>query len=149
MNHAGFYELLTGHFADGRAVGSVAQRHHLALSIADHIGRLLNSRQGALRTAPDYGLPDSNLIYANQPAARELLRAAIAQTILRHEPRVAAVQVKVNVAASQDFQHVYHISCQLKKSRQPVELEGWVRDDGQLHLQPRAADANTWSADHA
>ena len=71
MTRAALYELLTGHFADGRPVDSVSERTQLALSVTDHLGRLLNSRQGALRAAPDYGLPDTNLIYANQATARE------------------------------------------------------------------------------
>ena len=144
MSQAGFYELLTGHFADGRELEQVPEGLHLAQSIADHIGRLLNSRQGALRAAPEYGLSDSNLIYANQAAAREQLRVEIARTILRHEPRVAVVQVKAHAGASQDFLHRYHITCQLKRSAGSIELEGWLREDGQLHLQPRPADANTW-----
>ena len=143
MSQAGFYELLTGHFADGRAVDSVPESQHLAQSIADHISRLLNSRQGALQAAPEYGLTDSSLIYANQAAAREQLRAEIAQTVLRHEPRVAAVQVKARPSASEDFLHTYQITCQLKRGSGAVELEGWLRDDGQLHLRPRGADANT------
>ena len=143
MSQAGFYELLTGHFANGRALENVSESQHLAHSIADHIARLLNSRQGALHTAPGYGLPDSNLIYANQAAARELLRAEIAQAVLRYEPRVQAVQVKANASASFGFLHTYQITCQLKRSLASIELECLLREDGQLHLQPRGADANT------
>ena len=143
MSQAGFYELLTGHFANGQALENVSETQHLAHSIADHIARLLNSRQGALHATPGYGLPDSNLIYANQPAAREQLRAEIAQAILRYEPRVQSVQVKARVSQSADFLHTYQITCQLKRSLASIELEGWLRDDGQLHLQPRGADANT------
>lgn len=142
MSSAGFYELLTGHFADGRPLDAVSERQHLAQSIADHIGRLLNSRQGALRAAPDYGLPDTNLIYANQPAAREQLRAAITQTILRHEPRVAEVEVGTRTATSEGFVQGFHILCRLRRSRALVELVGRLGEDGQLSLSLREADAN-------
>lgn len=145
MTRAALYELLTGHFADGRPVDSVSERTQLALSVTDHLGRLLNSRQGALRAAPDYGLPDTNLIYANQATAREQLRAAIATTILRHEPRVSAVQVRAQSGTSHDFVHGYHITCQLRRDGTPLELEGWLRADGRLQLQPRGPDANTRS----
>ncbi len=147
MSRAGFYELLTGHFADGRPLHSVSERSHLALSIADHLTRLLNSRQGALLAAPGYGLPDTNLIYANQAGAREQLRAAIAQTILRHEPRVAAVEVRGRVGGSVGFLHSFHIDCQVKAGGAVVELEGGLREDGQLLLRPKAADANSSTED--
>ena len=149
MSQAGFYEMLTGHFADGRPLEAVSERQHLAQSIADHIGRLLNSRQGALNAVPDYGLPDTNLIYANQPAAREQLRAAITQTILRHEPRVTNVQVLTRVAASEGFVHGFHVHCRVKRSNAPIELEGRLREDGQLSMSLREADANTWSSNDA
>lgn len=146
MSQAGFYELLTGHFADGRPLHAVSERQHLAQSIADHIGRLLNSRQGALRAAPDYGLPDTNLIYANQPAAREQLRAAITQTILRHEPRVAEVLVQPRVAAGEGFVQGFHVQCRLGRGNALIELEGLLGEDGRLNLSLREADANSWSA---
>lgn len=146
MSNASFYELITGHFADGRPIDSVPERAHLALSIADHVGRLLNSRKGALKTAPDYGLPDNNLIYANQAASREQLRAAIVQTILRHEPRVSAVQVRVRPSTSRDFVHGYQIVCQLRRGG-ALELDGWLRPDGQMQLRPQGPDADTWAAD--
>ena len=146
MSRAGFYELLTGHFADGRRLEDVPEHEHLAQSVADHLGRLLNSRQGALRAAPGYGLPDTNLVGANQPAACEQLRAAIAQAIQRYEPRVTHIHVSVDVSASADFVHRFHITCRLRHTHALVEFEGAVRDDGRLQLGLRAPDANTWQA---
>ncbi|MEF7612871.1 type VI secretion system baseplate subunit TssE [Aquincola sp. MAHUQ-54] len=136
MNRAGLYELLTGRFADGRLLEEVPERQHLALSVADHIERLLNCREGALATAAGYGLPDTSLIHANQAVSREQLRSAIVRAVSAHEPRVSEVAVHDRPAAGRPFVPGFRIMCRLRGGGR-LEIDGWLAEEGALRLRPR------------
>src|SRR5580692_7980598 len=86
----GLFELVTGHFANGTVVDDDAQTQTF-FSVQDNIQRILNSRRNGLAHLPDYGLDDLSEIYRHLPSSAHKLRRAIETTLLKHEPRLEAL----------------------------------------------------------
>lgn len=92
MHHT-LFEIMTGRYADGTPLPQGVDLGTVSNSIRDHLGRLLNARQGNLRHLPDYGLPDITQIYHGLPYSVDELVASIRDGILRYEPRLCQVEV--------------------------------------------------------
>ncbi len=93
MHHT-LFEIMTGRYADGTPVPERVDLGTVSNSIRDHLGRLLNARQGTLKHLPDYGLPDIAQIFHGLPYSVDELVAAIREGILRYEPRLRQVEVR-------------------------------------------------------
>ncbi len=93
MHHT-LFEILTGQYADGTPLPERPDIVAVSNSIRDHLGRLLNARQGTLRHLPDYGLPDIAQIYHGLPYSVDELVEAIRDSILKYEPRLQQVDVR-------------------------------------------------------
>ena len=109
------YEKLLGNFQDGSSLHTWDANSQHLLSVMDNIRVILNSRQGALKHLPDYGLPDLAMIYRHLPASAHLLRQHIASTLLRYEPRLAHIDIQLLANAQHDVLG-YELVCQLKQS---------------------------------
>ena len=87
------FDILTGRFRDGRRVGTAAPGETAALSIRDHLERLLN-----LREAPLSGrvrqLPDLGEIFQGLPYSLATLVAAVQETVSEGEPRLRQPTVR-------------------------------------------------------
>jgi len=92
MHHA-LFEILTGEYADGRAISNIPSEHDTMVSIKDHLTRLLNARLGAMQHLPDYGLPDISYMYQKLPYSLDDMVDAIRNSILKYEPRLKQVDV--------------------------------------------------------
>ncbi|HEX5657566.1 MAG TPA: type VI secretion system baseplate subunit TssE [Polyangiales bacterium] len=64
-----------------------------AESILVHLSELLNARHGDSSLDPTYGLPDLTDLAHRVPEGIPVLQRSIAETIRRHEPRLARVHV--------------------------------------------------------
>ncbi|MDR2300805.1 MAG: type VI secretion system baseplate subunit TssE [Deltaproteobacteria bacterium] len=64
-------------------------------SIRNHLLRLLTTRQGAVQTLPDYGLPDLNDLGLSKSELLGECCRVIAEGIERYEPRLSNVKVEV------------------------------------------------------
>ncbi|MFT0518772.1 type VI secretion system baseplate subunit TssE [Pseudomonas faucium] len=87
------YELLLQNFAGELDLHQVAEEDQLTLSVLDNLQRILNSRAGALAHLPDYGLPDMGTILQGLPATAQALMSTMTGTLLKYEPRLAAVAI--------------------------------------------------------
>ncbi|NHR07168.1 type VI secretion system baseplate subunit TssE [Chromobacterium haemolyticum] len=108
------YEMLTGQFADGQELDTLAPEQQFSHSVIDSIRRILNARAGSLKHLPDYGLPDLGHVYRHLPASAHQLMRCIEQTLLRYEPRLDAVEV----AFQGDHEQMvlrYRLRCRLKQ----------------------------------
>jgi len=64
-------------------------------SIVRHLERILNTRQGSVQIADDYGIPDfTDTSSGFSDTVRDLERT-IRNTIQKYEPRLKSVRVKV------------------------------------------------------
>jgi type VI secretion system protein len=66
---ASLFEKLADQYADGTPINVVPPEYRRAKSIADHLWRMFNTRQGSLSHLPDYGLPDITEIYRKLPTS--------------------------------------------------------------------------------
>ncbi|MGH8788810.1 MAG: type VI secretion system baseplate subunit TssE [Cupriavidus necator] len=111
----GLFEAVTGYFANGIAVDEFDPATQTFLSVQDNIQRILNSRRGCLAHLPDYGLGDLSRIYRHLPASAHTLKREIETTLLRHEPRLRAVDLTIE-ETEPGMLLSFTMSCQLHRA---------------------------------
>ena len=89
------YEMLLQNFDGELELCRVSEEDQQTLSVLDNLQRILNSRAGTLSHLPDYGLPDMGLILQGLPATAHGLMSTLAETLLKYEPRLLAVNVEL------------------------------------------------------
>ncbi|WP_296651595.1 type VI secretion system baseplate subunit TssE [Paraburkholderia sp.] len=89
------YDVLLGHI-DGEELDDHDHNTLEILSVQANIRRILNTRVGALKHIPDYGLPDLTDVYRNLPASVHDLRKQLEATLLKFEPRLRSVEVEID-----------------------------------------------------
>lgn len=62
-------------------------------SIRNHLMRMLTTRQGAVQTKPDYGLPDINDLTMSRSELTAHICSAIEHCIQAYEPRLTQAKV--------------------------------------------------------
>lgn len=63
-------------------------------SVADHLTRMFNVRQGSVAVALDYGMPDFNDLLTQFPDALNVIRKSIQNSVEKYEPRLTRVTVR-------------------------------------------------------
>jgi type VI secretion system protein len=101
-----------------------------------HLQKVLNTRQGGVQIAEDYGLPDFNDVMHSQSGAPREIEKSIRQTIQKYEPRLKAVRVKYipleeNLLA---LNFEIHARLALEDHDQSIVFESQVGDDGKITL---------------
>jgi type VI secretion system protein len=106
-------------------------------SITRHLQRLLNTRQGGVPIAEDFGIPD----FTNIPGetltetAQELVKV-IRQVINRYEPRLTHVQITFVPIKDEILALRFKIDARLARDeRVPVSLETRVMAEGKVEIQ--------------
>ncbi|TLG93997.1 type VI secretion system baseplate subunit TssE [Pseudomonas edaphica] len=89
------YEILLQNFDGEMDLHRVREEDQQTLSVLDNLQRILNSRAGSLSHLPDYGLPDMGQILQGLPASAHGLMNTLVHTLLKYEPRLAAVQIEL------------------------------------------------------
>ncbi|MFP3518672.1 type VI secretion system baseplate subunit TssE [Pseudomonas sp. SIMBA_077] len=89
------YEMLLQNFDGELELYRVSEEDQPTLSVLDNLQRILNSRAGTLSHLPDYGLPDMGLILQGLPATAHGLMSTLTKTLLKYEPRLAAVSIEL------------------------------------------------------
>lgn len=83
-------------------------------SVREHLTWLLNSRQGDTPACPDYGLPDLTGTVAGLPRSERAFCANVERTILKHEPRISWVRVRVEANDTPGARVHFTVECLLK-----------------------------------
>ncbi|MBC3948663.1 type VI secretion system baseplate subunit TssE [Pseudomonas folii] len=89
------YEVLLQNFAGELDLYRVSEEDQHTLSVLDNVQRILNSRAGTLSHLPHYGLPDMGQILQGLPATAHDLMTTLTATLLKYEPRLAAVKIEM------------------------------------------------------
>jgi len=63
-------------------------------SVLMHLERILNTRQGSVPIAEDYGIPDFTSFLDNYPDSLRDFERSIRQSIQKYEPRLKAIRVR-------------------------------------------------------
>jgi type VI secretion system protein len=109
------YDMLLGQI-DGEALEDHDDNTLEILSVQANIRRILNTRAGALKHVPDYGLPDLTEIYKNLPASVHDLRTQVENTLLKFEPRLRTVGIEINDNPDPGLLVSFTMVCHLKKA---------------------------------
>lgn len=89
------YEILLQNFDGDLDLHQVSEQDQHTRSVLDNLQRILNSRAGALSHLPDYGLPDMSQTLQGLPATAHALVGTMTDTLLKYEPRLAAVSIEL------------------------------------------------------
>jgi type VI secretion system protein len=113
------YEMLLQNFAGELDLHRVDEADQHTLSVLDNLQRILNSRAGTLSHLPDYGLPDMGVILQGLPATAHGLMQIMVDTLLKYEPRLAAVSIEL-LPQTRPGHLEYALDVQLKGGRRAI-----------------------------
>jgi type VI secretion system protein len=104
-------------------------------SVMGHLQRILNTKQGNVPIAEDYGVPDfTDLRHFSAEAVREIERS-IRQTIQKYEPRLKAVRVSFIPQEDDNLSLRFQIVAKLAtESRTQVFFETVIDSDGKIDI---------------
>jgi type VI secretion system protein len=104
-------------------------------SVLEHLQRILNTKQGNVPIADDYGTPDLLDFMQSYPDSLRVLERIIRQVIQKYEPRLTAVRVNY-VAQTEDALSLYfQINAKLTADmKTPVFFETLVDPDGKINI---------------
>ncbi|MDO5068844.1 type VI secretion system baseplate subunit TssE [Neisseria sp. Dent CA1/247] len=112
---AGLYEKLTGYYSDGQRMEDLPDSLQLIKSVLDNMQRILNTRSGALKHIPDYGIPDLSMVYKNLPSSAKDLRSHMHATLLKYEPRLTGLDIRLTESKDNLMILCYQLECRIEK----------------------------------
>ncbi len=117
---------------DRRETGDVNRQ---VVSILRHLEGILNTRQGNVPIAPDYGMPDfTNVKMFGSGSAREI-EGSIRQIVGKYEPRLVKLKVAFTPQEDDLLALRFRISARLAVDESvPVEFSTVIRDDGRISV---------------
>ncbi|AOK07968.1 type VI secretion system baseplate subunit TssE [Burkholderia sp. AU28942] len=109
------HDMLLGQIG-GEPLDAHDERTLECLSVQQNVRRILNTRAGALKHLPDYGLPDLTNIYKALPASAHLLKSQMEATLLKYEPRIRAIDVEILANDDPGVLASFEMTCHLKRA---------------------------------
>ena len=103
-------------------------------SVVQHLQRLLNTRQGNVPIAPQYGIPDFMHVLQGGPEASLEMESVLRAVIEAYEPRLTGVRVTYMPADPGLAPLRFHIQAKLKMDAKPVTLETLMGPDGHVNV---------------
>lgn len=94
-------------------------------SIRNNLSRVLGTRQGAVQSLPDYGLPDLNDLTLSRSELQIMLRSAIERLIALYEPRLSNPRV-ASLPVQDSAPFTLRFSIQAEKRGSDGRLEPWA-----------------------
>ncbi|XKM12785.1 type VI secretion system baseplate subunit TssE [Orbaceae bacterium ac157xtp] len=130
---ASLYELIYGFFDSDLELDEYDENEQTIISVMKNIERILNSRAGAITHIPDYGLPDMSMIFQALPSSAYVLMRAIQETLLKYEPRLARIEIKLDEKNKDTMVLAYELICHLKQGGL-VKYGTHFKPDGKAEL---------------
>lgn len=116
----------------------VARDSDVESAVTQHIVRMLNTRQGACLTCPDYGLIEVSEVLYDFPDAVGIVQRALKNSIQTYEPRLKNVQVRhVKSENAHEMILQFEITAQLQLSdgrRQAMRFATSVDGSGNVKI---------------
>ncbi len=105
-------------------------------SILEHLQRILNTRQGNVPIAEDFGLPDLTDLQQDYPDSLRGFERAIRQTIQNYEPRLRAVRVRFIPNEEDPLSLRFQIVGRLanEEMKDTLHFESIVGSDGKISV---------------
>jgi len=105
-------------------------------SVQEHLRQILNTRQGNVLIAEEYGTPDFTEFLTEYPQSLRGFERAIRQTIMQYEPRLRAVRVVFTPQEEDRLAVKFQIFAKLAESgtNTSVLFESILDSDGQISI---------------
>ena len=129
------HDMLLGQIG-GEPLDAYDDRTLECMSVQQNVQRILNSRAGALKHLPDYGLPDLTNIYKALPASAHMLKQQMEATLLKYEPRIRSIDVAILDNDDPGVLMSFEMTCHLKKAGL-VRFGTYFEPSGRMWLQRR------------
>jgi type VI secretion system protein len=105
-------------------------------SVLRHLQQILNTREGSVPIAEDFGIPDLTEVHLHYPDSLRYFERAIRQTIQKYEPRLGGLRVRF-IPDEEDplslrFQIVGKLTAEGYKD--PVRFESIIGSDGKIRV---------------
>ncbi|WP_054029626.1 type VI secretion system baseplate subunit TssE [Desulfatitalea tepidiphila] len=104
-------------------------------SVLDHLGKILNTRQGSALIATDLGMPDFTSVSSSLSAdALPEMADTITRVINTYEPRLTDVTVDFEPLSQQSFKIGFKLSAKVRGETRdiPVVFETVLTSDGHI-----------------
>jgi type VI secretion system protein len=103
-------------------------------SVQAHLQRILNTRQGNVPIADDYGIPDFTDLMSGFPESRRTIERAIRDTVQKFEPRLQGVRVTFLEPGEDKLTVTFQISAHLALAdyKDPVTFDSVLNAGGQI-----------------
>jgi type VI secretion system protein len=108
----------------------------LIRSVQEHLQRILNTRQGNVPIADDYGIPDITDLMTGYPESLRTIEKILRNTIQQYEPRLQAVRINFIDQTDDRLTLSFQISARLnmKDNRNPVTFESVLDSGGYIQV---------------
>lgn len=108
----------------------------IVVSVIEHLGKLLNSRQGTTLMDPGFGMPDFTDLKVTFPDSVRELERSITKTIEHYEPRMQNVDVDFVFQDDQDLTLFFQISAQIdtESDMKSIFLESTIDASGKMRI---------------
>jgi type VI secretion system protein len=105
-------------------------------SVLEHLKRILNTRQGNVPIAEDFGLPDLTDLQQYYPDSLRGFERAIRQTIQNYEPRLKAVRVRFIPNEEDPLSLRFQIVGRLAHAdyKETLQFESTLGSDGKISI---------------
>lgn len=132
------FEKLADQYSDGTPIQAVPQEYRRSKSIADHLWRMFNTRQGSIPHLADYGLPDISEIYRKLPASLKEFETTILNLTIKYEPRLERVRIRPLVTAPHEFRLSFELSA-IMRGGDRISFQTSFNSTGETQVQPLRA----------
>ncbi|WP_414442557.1 type VI secretion system baseplate subunit TssE [Burkholderia sp. 22PA0106] len=132
------YDMLLGQIG-GEPLDAYDDQTLECMSVQHNVQRILNTRAGALKHLPDYGLPDLTNIYKALPASAHLLRQQMETTLLKYEPRIRSIDVDLLDNDDPGVLVNFEMTCHLKKAGL-VRFGTYFEPPGRMRVKRRVTE---------
>ncbi len=105
-------------------------------SVQDHLQRILNTSQGNVPIADDFGVPDFTNFTSAFPDSQRGFERSLRQTIQKFEPRLQGVRVGFHPLEDDKTSIMFQITARLvlEGHKTPVFFESQVDSDGHIKV---------------
>lgn len=132
------YDMLLGQIG-GVPIDAYDDRTLECLSVLQNMRRIVNTRAGALKHLPDYGLPDLTNIYKALPASAHMLKQQMEATLVKYEPRIRAIDVEIIDNQDPGVLVGFEMTCHLKNAGL-VRFGTYFEPPGRLRIERRVPE---------
>lgn len=107
----------------------------IVVSVLEHLGKILNTRQGSTPIAMDLGMPDFTSLAGSLTAdSLPEMEQTLTEVITKYEPRLSDVKVDFEPQAGTSFMIGFKLAAKVRveNNEMPVVFETLLNSDGHI-----------------